>query len=369
MLTPTSDASLQGSPLQVGLGDDFYQTDLLNSLKQFINQFSLAGGCIVCFYPGQTSPYQITAWKDSSLDGTLLQSEHEIDWHQISTTQLFEVFSVPDRSFSIPAPIYGCLCQDIPSFSCYLLCWHEIDLSEHQRYGMALYARSLNQQFVTRSRAAETTSIKAALQRTRHQLRTPLSLISLYVNLLKTAVSSPKSQEWLENLQVTVEQMDTSLQQLTKSTPFSDNRLERCDLCKLVQQCLQEMQPWIEEKQLTVVCDAQPLWIWVDAWKIKQVLQNLLSNAIAFSPLRGELSCQWQVFQTEVLVKIRDCGPGLSAEDLRSWGIPFYSRRPGGTGLGLAIAKQIILAHQGSLWADNLPSGGAQFCFALPRGA
>jgi signal transduction histidine kinase len=127
------------------------------------------------------------------------------------------------------------------------------------------------------------------------------------------------------------------------------------------------MQTWLAQKQLKVIYDSQPLWLRGHIWKIKQVWQNLLSNAIAYSPFNGQITLTWQVFQTEVLIKISDNGPGLSPEDLRSIGTPFYSRRPGGTGLGLAIAKQFILEHQGSLWADNLPEGGAQFCITLPR--
>jgi signal transduction histidine kinase len=127
------------------------------------------------------------------------------------------------------------------------------------------------------------------------------------------------------------------------------------------------MQPWLKEKHIQLIYDHQPLKLHINGWKIKQALQNLLSNAIAFSPPERQITCEWQVFQTEVLIKIRDEGPGLSAEDLRSWGTPFYSRRPGGTGLGLAIAKEIIAEHKGSLWAENLPQCGAQFCIVLPR--
>ncbi|MBW4522615.1 MAG: HAMP domain-containing histidine kinase [Scytolyngbya sp. HA4215-MV1] len=359
--------SASDSPSPVCREKKFHLSLLLNSLKQFVQQFSFTGGCLFCFYPGQTKPDQTIVWSELSLEGTLLKLETAIDWQHISTTQLFEVFEIAAHPFPTPYQLSGCLCRDTPTFSCYLLCWQESALSDHQRYGMTLYAQSLGQQFFQPSQTVENTPTQEVLQRTRHQLRTPLSLIALYVDLLKTAVMTPKSQEWLENLQTTVEQMHTSLQQLTDPTTFSENRLGQCDLRQLVQQCFQEMQPWIEAKQLTLVCETQPLWLWIDRWKMKQVLQNLLSNAIAFSPVRGELVCQWQVFQTEVLVKISDSGPGLSAEDLRALGTPFYSRRPGGTGLGLAIAKQIILAHQGNLWADNLPTGGAQFCFVLPR--
>jgi signal transduction histidine kinase len=110
-----------------------------------------------------------------------------------------------------------------------------------------------------------------------------------------------------------------------------------------------------------------PVPLMMDGWQMKQVLSNLLSNAVQFSPEGSTVTCHWRIFQQEVMVEVRDQGPGLSEEDIQQAFTPFYSRRPGGTGLGLAIAKKIILDHNGSLWVQNLPSGGAQFSFTLPR--
>ncbi|MBD2119522.1 sensor histidine kinase KdpD, partial [Trichocoleus sp. FACHB-262] len=204
---------------------------------------------------------------------------------------------------------------------------------------------------------------------TRHQLRTPLALMLLYIDLLTAATRDSRSQEWLKNLRHTTEEMHTSLNYLTEVDAAPDQRFGSYDLHQLFEQCNQAMQPWLQEKQLRLGYDGPSLELWGDRWEIKQVLQNLLSNAIAFSPIGGRITCEWQSFQTEVLIRIRDEGPGLSPEDLRLWGTPFYSRRPGGTGLGLAIAKQIVLKHKGSLWAENLSERGAQFCIVLPRTA
>ncbi|MBM0744545.1 HAMP domain-containing histidine kinase [Phormidium sp. CLA17] len=256
--------------------------------------------------------------------------------------------------------------------------WQNTPLSEHQQYGICLYAQAINSQLFpqpvsqTVSQPVKLTSemgqsqLQEILQRQRHQLRTPLALMLLYVDLLKKTVVDRRSQDWIQHLHTTIQEMHISLDHLTES-PDSANQLAPCDLRQVLHQCLQGMHLWIEQKQLKLSCDAEPLWLRVDEWKIKQVFQNLLANAIAFSPIAGQITCTWQTFQTEVLIKINDNGPGLSGEDLRSLGTPFYSRRLGGTGLGLSIAKQIILEHQGSLWGSNLPDGGAQFCIVLPR--
>lgn len=363
---------------QTALEINSYSTGLQTSLTQLVQQFGLTGSCLLRFDSNHTAHrvgyYSTTA--DLSACLPLSQRlETAIALQSGAMLQPFEL--VPLETWdAFPAQLYGCRCsrgeRDADSY--YLMCWHSVPLSEHQHYGIRLYAQALNSQLLPQpapqslksSFGGGESQLQEILQRQRHQLRTPLALMLLYVDLLKTIAIDPRSQGWIENLRTTIQEMHTSLDHLT-TVPGSAAQQEPCDVRQLVQQCLQGMQPWMEQKQLKLVYDAEPLWLRVDEWKMKQVFQNLLTNAIAFSPIGGSISCTWQIFQTEVLIKINDNGPGLSTADLRSLGTPFYSRRPGGTGLGLSIAKQIILEHQGSLWGDNLPDGGAQFCIMLPR--
>ncbi|PZV14272.1 MAG: hypothetical protein DCF22_09120 [Leptolyngbya sp.] len=352
------------SPLS--LESDFDTTDLQSSLKQFVNQFSLSGCGVFHFCSERSQLFQIDYWADPN-ESILAQLKLISNW-QHSAHSVFEV--LPIEAETLPYQVYRCLLR-IDHKSCdYLVCWHYTHLSEHQKYGMSLYAKSLEFPPVRSPELtieSTTPSLEKALQCARHQLRTPLALILLYVNLLKTTCLDARSQEWLENLSNTAEAMNISLEHLTTIQGKTEQSFSYCNLGDLIAQCCQEMEPWIAEKRLKLVCDLPPLWLWVDPWKIKQAFQNLLSNAIAFSPEAGQICWEWQICQTEVLIKISDQGSGLSLEDLQLIGTPFYSRRLGGTGLGLAIAKQVILAHQGSLSAVNLPTGGAQFCIILPK--
>lgn len=351
-------------PGQHDFRNDLHTHSLQSSLRHFVRQFSLTGGCIFQFCARSQKPRPIACWSDSSLSPGLLSLSRAIDKQDCPDELLDELFAVvaietPD----FPAHAYRCLLKRTPEVRDYLVCWQQAPLSEHQQYGISLFAQALNSQSPPKRQAASVNP----LQQTRHQLRTPLALILLYTDLLKTADLDPRSQEWLEHLRTAAEGMNISLDHLTEWDTEADRTPNHCDLRQLLEQCGQAMQPWLEEKHLKLVHDPRSLWLRVDEWKLKQVFQNLLSNAIAFSPKAGQITWEWQVFQSEVLIKISDQGPGLSAEDLRSIGTPFYSRRPGGTGLGLSIAKQVILEHQGSLWAVNLPAGGAQFCITLPR--
>lgn len=346
------------------LENQIQTSTLQTSLKRFVNQFSLVGGCVLRFCAGQQKPYSFAYWSNAAIPEILFQLEAEIAVPESLVAQPFEIFPIQTNPDS-PYQVYACLCQNSPQGRDYLVCWQDTALSDHQQYGIGLYAQTLSDQIP--APAPDFQQVQEALHRTRHQLRTPLALILLYVDLLKATAVDRKAQEWLTNLRSTAEDMHVSLDHLTESGSVPAHEPSNYDLRQLLEECYQGMKPWIEQKQLTFVYGNQPLWLQVDGWKLKQVFQNLISNAIAFSPTAGQVTCEWQAFQSEVLIKISDNGPGLTTEDLRLLGTPFYSRRPGGTGLGLSIARQIVLEHRGSLWANNLPTGGAQFCIMLPR--
>ncbi len=353
-------------PGQPHLGGDLHTNFFKAALKQFVEQFSLMGCGVFQSHNGSPKPSPIAYWSQSEPSPLLPTLAPAIDWQQMATLERFEVLPIEHPNSAVQ--FYGCLLRRTPQVCDYLLCWQATPLSPHQQYGISLFAQALISQFLPTQGQASTSE---KFHQARHQLRTPLSLVLLYADLLKTTPLDSRSQEWLENLRSVAESMHVSLDHLLD--PFTQADLEDdrggdpCDLRAVLEQCSREMQPWLQAKQLKLVLDSRPLRLPVNEWKLKQVFQNLLSNAIAFSPKAGQITWEWQTFQTEVLIKISDQGPGLSATDLRSIGTPFYSRRPGGTGLGLSIAKQVILEHQGSLWADNLPSGGAQFCILLPR--
>ena len=348
-------------PGQTHLGSDVHTTFLRSSLKQFTEQFSLMGCSVFQLRFSQPQPQLIVSWNQSDRPLSISALAKALDWQQLSTIEKFEVLPIEPQNFSFH--VYFCLLRRTPQLCDYLLCWQQAPLAQHQQYGVSLFAKALLQSLPSPAQV----STAEKMQQVRHQLRTPLSLVLLYADLLKTTTLDHRSQEWLENLRLTAESLNVSLTHLTEGDTEDDCSFGQCDLRAVLVRCAQEMHPWLQAKQLKLVLDSHPLRLRVNEWKLKQVFQNLLSNAIAFSPEAGQITWEWQTFQTEVLIKISDQGAGLSTEDLRSIGTPFYSRRRGGTGLGLSIAKQVILEHQGSLWADNLPSGGARFCILLPR--
>ena len=196
-----------------------------------------------------------------------------------------------------------------------------------------------------------------------HQVKSPIALIQIYTKILLSTASEERSH--LESIQASIQEISRHIKQLTtKSKPL---RIEQHDLSKILTQSLNPLQLWLTQKQITVEYSRSPILLDVDAWQLKQVFDNLITNAIYFSPNSGTIRCTWRVTQQEVLVAVSDQGSGLSETDLERVFTPFYSRRPEGTGLGLSIAQNIIQAHHGRIWVNNNPTGGATFSFTLPR--
>lgn len=109
----------------------------------------------------------------------------------------------------------------------------------------------------------------------------------------------------------------------------------------------------------------------VDPKRIRQVIANLLSNAIRYTPTSGRIEISIHGAEGEVEVYVSDTGPGISPEDLPRLFERFYRgdparNRSGGSGLGLAIARRWVEAHGGRIWAENNRTGGARFTFRLP---
>ncbi|MEH2364207.1 sensor histidine kinase [Nostoc sp.] len=205
------------------------------------------------------------------------------------------------------------------------------------------------------------------VQRVGHQLRHPLGLISLYAHNLSHLLPRSKEQEQASVICKTAHGLNQTLTEIVQCASSKKLQIVPQDISSLVHKTLEEFQGWISEKDLQVCCADRPLILKLDPLQIKQAISNLLSNAIHFSPQGAKIFIDWQEQQGEVLLTLRDEGPGLSSEDLQKLFKPFYTRRSEGTGLGLAIAQKVVLDHGGKLWARNAPKKGAEFSISLPR--
>jgi signal transduction histidine kinase len=111
----------------------------------------------------------------------------------------------------------------------------------------------------------------------------------------------------------------------------------------------------------------------MDGARIKQVLLNLVGNAVKFTPETGKIWVRTNVENGEVQIEVSDTGPGIPAEDRERIFLEFQqvgrdAAKPQGTGLGLALAKKFVEMHGGKIWVESEMGKGSKFTFTLPIG-
>jgi len=156
-------------------------------------------------------------------------------------------------------------------------------------------------------------------------------------------------------------QLDVELTNFTAFITFILNRFDK-------------MKNQAGEKKYDIVRDypISPVWVEIDTDKMTQVLDNILNNAIKYSPDGGEIRVGMKTTDAQLIISISDEGLGIPKKDLPRIFDRFYrvdkarSRAQGGTGLGLAIAKEIIKQHKGFIWAKSEYGKGSTFTIVLP---
>lgn len=287
-------------------------------------------------------------------------------------TELHPALSLkPIVSSEIENGFYCCPFGDESQPSQYLLLFVDGPLSHACRQFIKRTAASINEylgeHIQNHQQNQQIQILEDIVQRVGHQLRHPLGLISLYADNLKRLLPVGKEQEQASVIYKTTQCLSQSLTEIMQCAKSQKLQIASQDLHSLVHKSLEEFHGWIAEKHLRIKCSDRKLRLKLDPLQIKQALSNLLSNAIHFSPQGSSIFIDWKECQGNVLLTLRDEGPGLSPEDLQKLFKPFYTRRPEGTGLGLAIAQKVVLDHGGKLWAKNAPEKGAEFSISLPR--
>jgi signal transduction histidine kinase len=265
-----------------------------------------------------------------------------------------------DRQILPTYQLYAsCLGNDAGRLS-YLVAWHSSELQPWQYY-------MLEQQVMVLKQGRPTSQqVLTVLQDMEHQIRTPLSLIQLYTDLLNSETPPAARKTHIQQIQSTVAGLQATLKKLTQGELRNGPKRHQVNFKLLLLDVLELLQPMLEKRNINLALDCQDCAIALDDWQIRQVLQNIIDNAIWFSPVGSTITCRCLRFQKEVLVQISDQGVGLSSQDQQNLFQVNYSQRPGGTGMGMMIAKQIIQRHGGRIWAENLPTGGTQFAITLP---
>lgn len=210
-----------------------------------------------------------------------------------------------------------------------------------------------------------------------HELRSPLTRLRVILELLrKQAVDA----ELLQRAVGEIEELDRIIEDVLEISRLQLHSMpvkrEMLDLTWLLFEICEQHQPLLEAKglELEVAIPEQPVRLMADGRLLKRVFNNLLSNLVKYVPGPGQVELELKETANDVVIRLRDYGPGLPSEGLKDIFLPFHrldpsrSRRTGGVGLGLAIVWEIIQAHQGSIQARLPVTGpGLEFVICLPR--
>ncbi len=214
-----------------------------------------------------------------------------------------------------------------------------------------------------------------------HELRTPLTAIQGFAETLLTGAleDQQNNRHFVEIIRNHAARLSRLTDDLLKLSRIEAGKLgmdfQAVDLEMLIDAAAESARGAASQKQLSLIVSNLPEnfpRIWADANLLREVLRNLLDNAIQYTPVSGRIEVECGTSEGVAVVTITDTGIGIPQADQSRIFERFYrvdaarSREVGGTGLGLAIARHIVEAHGGQIWVDSIVGEGSKFHFSIP---
>lgn len=210
-----------------------------------------------------------------------------------------------------------------------------------------------------------------------HEVRTPLTTMGLLTNALKDHEMEPEqSKEFIDDLDSEVERLTAMVNDLLELSKLEKNNIEReeINLNLFLQDIIGENQYRFIRASVDLYDDiSEEIYkVYVAPSQLRQVIGNLLDNALNYTRAGGEVSISLYGKETDAVVRVKDTGCGIPEEDLGHIFERFFrvdrarSREGGGTGLGLAIVSEIVAKYDGKVWVESEEGVGSSFYFALP---
>lgn len=211
-----------------------------------------------------------------------------------------------------------------------------------------------------------------------HELRTPLTAIKAIVETLQDGAMEDQAvaRDFLDKIDGEVDGMTEMVSELIELSRIETGKvklkLEPVNVSQLVEEGVGHLSHQAERQKVSLSTEVTPDLPdpQADKGRVRQVLVNIVHNAIKFTPPGGKISVSARRLDDSILFEVTDTGIGISKEDLPHIFERFFkadrSRSSGGTGLGLAIARHTVYAHGGSIRAQSEEGKGSTFSFSVP---
>jgi len=258
----------------------------------------------------------------------------------------------------------------------------QIAMAQGQLYQRAQELEQLSRRLeLTNQELSRLNSMKSKfLSMVVHDLRTPLTTIQGFSQILARGMD-PRRREFVQHIQTATERMNSLMSDLTDLAVIEAGRLKMSmqpfDFCAMVRELLAGSALVAREKgvELSVAEMPESVWVVGDRLRLSQVLQNLVNNAVKFTPAGGKVWVRMRVEADRLLVQVRDTGPGIHPSERKAIFEKFYQSahlkdekvKRQGWGLGLSIASEVVGAHRGTIGVESPGLGkGATFYFKIP---
>lgn len=205
-----------------------------------------------------------------------------------------------------------------------------------------------------------------------HELRTPLAILQGHLEAIQDGLMDADAGE-IESLHgetLRLSRLVADLETLARAdaAAFSLSR-QPCDLAALVDAVANEHRPALDERGITLEVDAEALTVHADPTRVRQVLDNLLSNAGKFTPDEGSVAVGLSRDGDDAVIEVADTGAGVPGHERERVFDRFYrgdGARASGSGIGLTVVRDLVEAHGGTVAMGERPGGGARITLRLP---
>ncbi|MBW2709769.1 MAG: hybrid sensor histidine kinase/response regulator, partial [Deltaproteobacteria bacterium] len=254
---------------------------------------------------------------------------------------------------------------------------HEKLVREDEKRKEGDFRAKMEQQMIATERLASLGTLAAGVA---HEINNPLAIIKESTGWMKSILNKeelahmPRKGDFemaLDKIENGVERARRITHQLLGTVKQNDSTLAEVDLKELMDETVGLLRKEAVNKNVEIVQEVDPAVhsIWTDPYKLRQVLINIITNAIHATGSGGKITATLKPVDDWVALTIQDTGQGIPREHLKKIFEPFFSTKPPGegTGLGLFVTRSILDKLGGKMDVESRLGQGASFCIKLPR--